>query len=173
MELIARHGERTEKVRVRRNGDGYEVTIGDRVHHVDAANTGSGGIAGVRSLLIDGAQHEVSVRPDGPDGGDWSVAGRHGVAAVSVTDPLTHLAAQTRGGKGGKRHRKVAAYMPGRVVAVLVEEGGTVTAGQGVIVLEAMKMENEIRAEHDGTIAKIFVQPGQAVDMGNPLFELD
>jgi pyruvate carboxylase subunit B len=62
--------------------------------------------------------------------------------------------------------------MPGRVVAVLVEEGAAVTAGQGVVVLEAMKMENEIRAEADGTVAKIFVQPGQAVDTGNPLFEL-
>jgi len=173
VELIARHGERTEKVRVRRNGDGYEVTVGDRVHHVDAASGETGEIGRVRSLVIDGAQHEVSVRPDGPEGEDWTVSGRHGVAAVSVTDPLTHLAAQTRGGKGGKRHKKVTAYMPGRVVAVLVQEGGTVTAGQGVIVLEAMKMENEIRAETDGTIAKIFVQPGQAVDMGNPLFELD
>lgn len=170
MELIARHGERTEKVRVRRHGDGYEVTVGDRVYQVDAANSDAGGTAGIRSLLIDGAQHEVSVRPDGED---WTVAGRHGVATVSVTDPLTHLAAQTRGGKGGKRLRKVTAYMPGRVVAVLVQEGGTVAAGQGVIVLEAMKMENEIRAETDGRIAKIFVQPGQAVDMGNPLFELD
>jgi len=173
VELIARHGERTEKVRVRRHGDGYEVAVGDRVHHVDAANSASGGTDGVRSLIIDGAQHEVSVRLDGLEGGDWSVAGRHGIAAVSITDPLTHLATQTRGGKGGKRHKKVAAYMPGRVVAVLVEEGGTVTAGQGVIVLEAMKMENEIRAEHDGTIARIFVQPGQAVDTGTPLFELD
>jgi pyruvate carboxylase subunit B len=173
MELIARHGERTEKVRVRRHGDGYEVVVGDRVHYVDAANSDSGGIAGIRSLVIDGAQHEVSVRRGGEDGNDWTVAGRHGAATVSVTDPLTHLAAQTRGGKGGKRHKKVTAYMPGRVVAVLVQEGGTVTAGQGVIVLEAMKMENEIRAEHDGTIARIFVQPGQAVDMGDPLFELD
>jgi len=170
VELIARHGERTEKVRVRRQGAGYEVVVGDRVYQVDAANGGIGDIGGVRSLLIDGAQHEVSARLDGED---WIVSGRHGAAAVSITDPLTHLAAQTRGGKGGKRHRKVAAYMPGRVVAVLVQEGETVTTGQGVIVLEAMKMENEIRAETDGTIAKIFVQPGQAVDTGTPLFELD
>jgi biotin carboxyl carrier protein len=47
------------------------------------------------------------------------------------------------------------------------------TAGQGVLVLEAMKMENEIRAEHEGTVTKIHVQPGQAVDLGNPLFELE
>ena len=55
MELIARHGERTEKVRVRRNGNGYEVTVGDRVHHVDSASE----TGGVRSLIIDGSQHEV------------------------------------------------------------------------------------------------------------------
>ena len=63
--------------------------------------------------------------------------------------------------------------MPGRVTAVLVEEGAEVTTGQGIIVLEAMKMENEIRAEHDGTVSKIHVQPGQAVDLGNPLFEME
>src|SRR5262249_37559297 len=119
MELITRYGDRTEKGRVRRHGDGYEVVVGDRPYQGDAA-----GQAGTRSLLIEGMQHEVSVRPDGEG---WSVTGRHGTAAVSVTDPLTHLANQAQGGKGGKRHRKVAAYMPGRVVAVLVQEGGTVT----------------------------------------------
>ena len=62
--------------------------------------------------------------------------------------------------------------MPGRVVEILVQEGEEVTAGQGVLVLEAMKMENEIRAEHDGTITKIHVQPGQAVEGGDPLFEM-
>ena len=169
MELIVRHGERTEKVRVRRRDGGYEVTVGDRSYKVDAA-TGQADAHGLRSLLIEGAQHEVSVRPQGED---WTITDRHGTAIVSVTDPLTHLAAETGGGKAGKRHRKVAAYMPGRVVAVLVQEGETVTAGQGVVVLEAMKMENEIRAEHDGAIAKVFVQPGQAVDAGDPLFELD
>ena len=167
MELIARHSDREETVRVHRIGDSYEIAIGDRTYVVDAA--GQTGNHILRSLLIAGAQHEVSVRPEGES---WSVTSRHGTAAVSVTDPLSHLAAQTHG-KGGKRNRKVAAYMPGRVVAVLVQEGGTVTAGQGVVVLEAMKMENEIRAEIDGTVARIFVQPGQAVDTGNPLFELE
>jgi biotin carboxyl carrier protein len=169
MELIVRHGDREEKVRVRRSdreGDGYEVTVGDRTYHVDAIPAANA----VHSLRIDGAQHEVSVRLKGED---YAVTSRHGTTTVSVTDPLTHLAAQTRGGKGGKRQRRVTAYMPGRVVAVLVEEGAAVTTGQGVVVLEAMKMENEIRAEQDGTIAKIFVQPGQAVDSGNPLFELE
>jgi pyruvate carboxylase subunit B len=63
--------------------------------------------------------------------------------------------------------------MPGRVVALLVKEGDEVAAGQGVVVLEAMKMENEIRAEHEGRITKLHVEPGQAVDTGSPLFEME
>jgi biotin carboxyl carrier protein len=166
MELIARLGEREEKVRVRRIDDTYEVTIGDRVHRVDAAGVRDG----VRSLRIDGAQHEVSMRRQGED---WVVVSGHGAVTVSVTDPLTHLANQTRGAKGGRRQRRVDAYMPGRVVAILVAEGDEVATGQGIVVLEAMKMENEIRVEHEGRITKVYVQPGQAVDAGNPLFEIE
>lgn len=173
MDLIVRLGEREEKVRVRRDDGGYEVTVGERTYQVDAEPAGGNSLRGLRSLRslrIGGTQHEVSVRQQDEV---YAVTTRHGTAEVSVTDPLTHLAAQTRGGKGARRQLKVTAYMPGRVAAVLVEEGDAVTAGQGVIVLEAMKMENEIRAEHDGRVIKIFVQPGQAVDLGNPLFELE
>ncbi len=167
MDLIVRHGEREERVRVRRTGAGFEVRVGDRTYHVDA----SAARAGLHSLRIGGEQHEVAVHPQ--DGGVYWVSTAQGSGPVEVADPLTHLAAQAHGGKGGKRHRRVNAYMPGRVVDLLAAEGQDVSAGQGVLVLEAMKMENEIRAEHDGRIGKIFVQPGQAVEMGNPLFELE
>jgi biotin carboxyl carrier protein len=166
MDLIARLGEREEKVQVRRVDGGYEVVIGDRTHQVDAAIVRDG----VRSLRIDGEQHEVSMRRKD---GSWVVVSRHGAVTVAVTDPLTHLANQTRGGKGGRRQQRVDAYMPGRVVTILVQEGDEVAAGQGILVLEAMKMENEIRAEHEGRLTKIHVQPGQAVDAGNPLFEIE
>jgi len=169
MELIVRQGEREEKVRVRRDGDLYEVTVGERTWMVDAvvANTARGGL---RSLLIGGAHHEVAVSARGED---YWVSTRHGAFPVSVTDPLTHLASQTRSGGGGKRRQKVTAYMPGRVVALLVEEGQAVTAGEGIVVLEAMKMQNEIRAEYDGIVTRIHVQIGQAVEGGDPLFEMD
>ena len=166
MELIVRRGEREEKVRVRRDGDHYEVTVGERTWTVDA-KTARGGL---RSLRIDGAHHEVAVSTRGED---YWISTRDGGGPVSVTDPLTHLASQTRAGSGAKRRQKVTAYMPGRVVEILVEEGQEVTAGQGVVVLEAMKMQNEIRAEHDGKVTRIHVQPGQAVEGGDPLFEMD
>jgi biotin carboxyl carrier protein len=167
VDLIVRRGEREERVRVRRADGGFEVSLGDRTYQVDAGAAR----AGLHSLRIDGAQHEVAVQPQG-DGVYWVSTGE-GAGPVEVADPLTHLAAQSHRGKGGKRRQRVNAYMPGRVVALLAEEGQEVAAGQGIVVLEAMKMENEIRAEHDGRIGKLFVQPGQAVEMGNPLFELE
>ncbi|HYO13381.1 MAG TPA: biotin/lipoyl-containing protein, partial [Thermoanaerobaculia bacterium] len=112
----------------------------------------------------------VAVRRQGE--GYW-VSTSQGSGPVEVTDPLTHLAAQTRGGKGGRGRQRVTAYMPGRVVTLLAEEGQPVTAGQGILVLEAMKMENEILAESDGTITRIYVQPGQAVETGDPLFDVE
>lgn len=167
MELVVRQGEREERVQVRRDDGGYEIAIGDRTYRVDA----TAARAGVQSLRIDGAQHEVAVRHQG-EGVYW-VSTAHGSGPVAVADPLTHLASQTRGGKEGRRRQTLKAYMSGRVVTLLVEEGQQVATGQGVLVLEAMKMENEIRAEHDGTVTKIHVQPGQAVENGNPLFELE
>jgi biotin carboxyl carrier protein len=167
MDLIVRSGSREEKVRIRRDDDVYEVTIGDRIYSV---NVGTARV-GLQSLLIGGHQHEVAVHHQGE--GVYQVSTSQGSVAVEVSDPLTALATQTRAAKGGRRRQTVKAYMPGRVVTLLAAEGQEVTAGQGVLVLEAMKMENEIRAEHDGTVTKIYVQPGQAVDTGNPLFELE
>lgn len=152
---------------MRRLDGGYEVTVGERAYRVDSAAARPG----LHSLKIDGSQHEVAVRRHGEDG--WWVSTSRFAGPVEVTDPLTHLAAQTRGGSGGRRRQRINAYMPGRVVTLLVEEGQHVAAGQGVLVLEAMKMENEIRAEHEGTVTRVHVQPGQAVEMGNPLFDLE
>ncbi len=176
MELVVRQGEREEKVTVRRAeppADVYLVTVGDRTYRVDSAAAGSTlslrlGDAGGEPA---GEQHEVSVRP--LPGGVYQVTTAAGSVAVEVVDPLTALVRRGGTGAGGRRRARVDAYMPGRVVAVLAAEGSEVKAGDGVIVLEAMKMQNEIQAEHAGRIAKIFVQPGQAVEGGDPLFELE
>lgn len=167
MEVIARHGEREERLRLRRDGDAWEVTVGDRTYRVESAVPGPG----VHSLIVEGAHFEVTTRPL-PDG-SWAVATGGATAVVEVADPLTHLARQSAGGGAGRRAKRVTAYMPGRVVAVLAAEGDTVQAGQGVVVLEAMKMQNEILAEGDGVLSKVYVSPGQAVEGGDPLFELE
>jgi acetyl/propionyl-CoA carboxylase alpha subunit len=60
----------------------------------------------------------------------------------------------------------IAAVMPGRVVTVLVAPGDSVEAGQGLVVLEAMKMENEVQSPKDGAVTAIHVAPGQTVEAG-------
>ena len=170
LDLIARHGEREERVRVRKTERGYEVTVGERTYQVDHAAPAPG----LHSLIVEGSHHEVTTRRLAP-GSDasWAVSTGGATTVVEVADPLTYLARQSAGGAAGRRSSRVEAYMPGRVVGVLVEEGAEVRAGQGVVVLEAMKMQNEILAEHDGVVSRVFVSPGQAVEKGDPLFEME
>ncbi|MBI4501054.1 MAG: hypothetical protein HY700_07830 [Gemmatimonadetes bacterium] len=77
---------------------------------------------------------------------------------------------------GRSQHRPengiVRAPMPGMVLRLAVETGQKVAAGGGLLVLEAMKMENEIRASGGGVVKQIFVRPGQAVEKGAKLIEI-
>ncbi|HMB90120.1 MAG TPA: acetyl-CoA carboxylase biotin carboxyl carrier protein subunit, partial [Rhodothermales bacterium] len=74
---------------------------------------------------------------------------------------------------GAAAQREAHAPMPGLVLRVLVEPGQQVEAGDGLVVLEAMKMENELRAQAPGTIAAIHVNPGDAVSKNALLLEID
>jgi len=64
------------------------------------------------------------------------------------------------------------APMPGRIVRVLVAGGQAVEAGQGLVVMEAMKMENELKASGAGTVQRVLVEPGDRVEKGATLVEL-
>jgi biotin carboxyl carrier protein len=78
------------------------------------------------------------------------------------------------GAEGGKRKgMKVKAQMPGKIVRVLVQEGASVAKDQPLLVMEAMKMENEIRAQSAGVVKQLHVQPGQTVETGAPLLVLE
>lgn len=173
MKLVLQRDGEELPLSVDREGELYRIQVGERTYHVDVAAAGDG----LQSLLVDGAQHEVSIRLDAEsrpgEPQRWRVAGRDGDEAVAISDPLSHLARAARTAAGGAAPERVDAYMPGRVVAVLAEEGTQVEAGAGVLVLEAMKMENEIRAERAGRIKKLFVEAGQAVEGGDPLFEIE
>jgi biotin carboxyl carrier protein len=142
------------------------VRLGERRYRVDVARAG----ATLRSLLIDGAQHEVAVRDEGE--GSYLVSAGGALVAVEVSDPLTFLARQTHGAKGG-RGGTVRAYMPGRVVSLLVAVGDEVVPGQGLLVLEAMKMQNEIQAERAGRVKALHIAAGEAVEGGDPLLDLE
>lgn len=113
---------------------------------------------GFYSILLDGRSHRVRLFRSG-DGWRASV-GSH-TYSVEIEDP--------RNGSRRSRaalahaHQDVKAPMPGKVVRVLVAEGDEVQAGQGLIVVEAMKMQNEIKALRAGRVLRITAQPGAAV----------
>ena len=138
----------------------WRVTVDDRERVVDSRQTG----AGTFSLLIEHAATEVSVTSRGDE---------FQVVVGGLTHRLRLLderaARRRERGAGGDGAREVRAAMPGKVVAVLVEVDATVERGQGLLVLEAMKMENEIAAPRSGKIAEIKVKPGQAVEAGELL----
>ncbi|HEX4952231.1 MAG TPA: biotin/lipoyl-containing protein [Thermoanaerobaculia bacterium] len=166
MELIVTTGGQSRRIKIERRDGGYELEIEGRRVGVQASR--AGGL--LRSLLYDGQHWEVAVRSHGE--GAFSISTRGRQSTAEVADPLTHLARESRGGSRGQGQGLVKALMPGRAVAVLAEEGAEVRAGQGIVVLEAMKMENEIRAERDGVVKRLFVVAGQAVEGGDPLFEI-
>jgi biotin carboxyl carrier protein len=75
-------------------------------------------------------------------------------------------------GAGTEGPQRIAAPMPGKIVRVLVRAGDAVHARQPLIVVEAMKMENELRAPRDGTVAEIHVKEGVSVDADAPLIDI-
>jgi pyruvate carboxylase subunit B len=106
--------------------------------------------------------------------GDAWVIQRGGETWVAeVVDQRTHqLRALKQGRQGKDAPGTVRAPMPGLVLRVEVEVGQELAAGGGLVVLEAMKMENEIRSPGPGKVKAILVEPGQAVEKGAPLVEI-
>jgi biotin carboxyl carrier protein len=78
-----------------------------------------------------------------------------------------------RAGNRVSGRQEIRAPMPGKVVEVLVAEGDVVTAGQPVLLFEAMKMQNELRSPHDGVVVEVVVSAGQAVEAREPLYSLE
>ena len=164
MKLIARHEGNELPVVVERHGGGYLVKLGDKSLMVDMA------IAGryVYSLrLEDGRQYSLIHHREGNDH-DVTILGRS--VHVEIVDPLALKRALSEDSLAATG--TVAALMPGRVVRVLVKKGDAVTRGMGLIVFEAMKMENEIQAPGDGTVDEVFVEAGQTVESGAALVHI-
>ena len=161
VKFIAREGDREVEVEVHRHGTGYRVRIGDRTMEADLVSIGPS----VRSLrLEDGTQVSLVHHRDG---------NKHEISLgattlnVEVVDPLAARRRRREDEIGGGGI--VKALMPGRVVRVLVSQGDTVRKGAGLLILEAMKMENEIQAPADGVVDELFVTAGQTVENGAEL----
>lgn len=124
------------------------VTIGNAVHRVAVRRTG---LRGRYSLWIDGYRFDVEALDE---------------RTRTIRD-MTAASARTAG------PAPLVAPMPGLIVRVDARAGEQVQAGQGLVVMEAMKMENELRAPAGGTVRAVYVSPGMAVEKGAVLVELE
>ncbi len=138
-----------------------------------AANVDEGDGSPVRVIRIGSEIHRIVVRPgDGPGRyALWVDGFRHEVHALDErTRAIQDLAAASAGPRGPA---PVVAPMPGLIVRVTVSPGDQVVAGASVVVMEAMKMENELRAPAAGTVRAVHAAPGMAVEKGVVLVELE
>ena len=144
----------------------YEISLDGETVHIDAARS----TRTLYSIIEDGRQFEAMVDEKGAHGFDVTVGGRlFHLEAVDVrTKLLSGQAAHVATGPQG-----VEAEMPGKVIKVSAAVGDTVSEGQGVVIVEAMKMENEISSPIDGVVKEIAVAEGETVEVGAPLFTVE
>jgi len=159
MKVCAKTGSTVVEVTVTRDNGNYLVELDGVVHKVDAVKLESDFF----TVLNGSRSYEVSVEAK-RDG--YHV--RHGAASRVVTfmEP-GRSEREAIGAVDGPE--QIVSAMPGRVARVLVKQGDPVEAGQGVVVVEAMKMENEIVAGKAGTVTSIAVEPGQTIEGGGLL----
>jgi biotin carboxyl carrier protein len=149
--------------------DGEQVTVAGRTR---TASLGAVPGTPIRQLLLDGRSEALALEAD--RGGRWALTRRGERFEVEVLDERArHIRSLTGGSERARGPAVLKAPMPGLVVRVQVEAGQPVAAGAGVVVLEAMKMENELRAAAAGVVRTVRVRPGEAVEKGQVLVEFD
>ena len=161
-------GGKRRTVSIEPSGAGsFRVTVDGRLHVVRAERTGEFGL----SIIADeaGRSIDMTVTPAGSQG---EVLVGFGGKTIPVTiDGRRRRAA--REGTHAAGEQTVTAPMPGRVARVLVSPGDEVSARQGVVVVEAMKMENELRSPKAGRIKDVAVVPGALVEAGRVLVVIE
>jgi biotin carboxyl carrier protein len=167
MAYVAGSGGREHRLDVRSDRDGLRVRLDDRELQVDLLRVDPA----LYSLLIDGRSYEIDVLETEEalmvlvDGQPFR---------VEIQDEQERrLRAAVGKGDAKPAKRVVSAPMPGKVVKLLVRPGDAVQAGDGVIVVEAMKMENELKAPAAGTVKEVRVEEGKPVSGGDVLVVIE
>ena len=149
------------RVELKRAGDGWNCHLDGQEIKVDAVVTRPD----VLSLLVDGRSYEIKREQTATDlrlwVGSWPFT-------VELRDPRS-LRSRRDGAGDASGPRKLVAPMPGKIVRVLVTEKSEVEAGQAVVVVEAMKMQNEIKSPKKGIVQKILAAQGANVNAGDVL----
>ena len=163
MRLDANIGGQPSAVSIRIEDSRVFAEIDGRKHEVEVHRTGTGYL-----ILSDGQVFECRVEGVPRSGKDVDVFVGPSHHVVTLTDPKRLRGAATAGAHADGAAR-ILAPMPGKVVRVLAQQGSEVAAGAGVLVVEAMKMQNELKSPKAGTIVTMNVEVGATVNGGDVL----
>ncbi|MBV9887346.1 MAG: biotin/lipoyl-binding protein [Acidobacteria bacterium] len=166
MKYDVRISGKTRTVELKRDGTRWHIAL-------DGAQTGADAIEiapGIFSILLNGESHEIRVAPN-PDGSLTLHDGPREFNA-EVADPRTWRG-RKHGAVEAEGRQQIVAPMPGKVIRLLVKPGDKVEAGQGLLVVEAMKMQNEVKSPKTGTVEKLLAKESQAVNAGDILAWID
>ena len=124
-----------------------------------------------RKVSVNGIEYQVGIQFDD---GKWEVSIDGNLYEVEIDKASRRGQRKKRDSSRGGRSSSglISSAIPGKIVSVLVSEGDKVDSGSVVIVLEAMKMQNEIKAGIDGKVEKIMCEPGQRIEANVPLMEI-
>jgi len=149
-------------VEFERGASGWRVTLDGRPVTADVVEIAPNTL----SILLDGQSHEIRVTPS-PDGRLKLQTSTREFTA-EVIDPRAWRG-RRHGQTEAEGRQQIVAPMPGKVVRLLVKVGDKVEAGQGLLVVEAMKMQNEIRSPKGGAVERVLAKEGQTVNAGEIL----
>jgi biotin carboxyl carrier protein len=162
VQLQGGSGKKQRVVELERDGGGYQVLLDGKRVTADAVQIAPNTI----SLLLEGQSFEIHVAP-AVDGTLKLQCGPHEFAA-EVVDPRAWRG-RRHGAVEAPGRQSITAPMPGKVIRLLVKAGDDVQAGQGLVVVEAMKMQNEIRSPKKGKVERLLANEGQTVNAGDIL----
>jgi biotin carboxyl carrier protein len=149
------------RLELSRNGGAWECSLDGRAVNLDAVLTRRD----VLSIVINGTAFEVKREASATDLHLWVGSARY---TAEIRDPRS-LRVRKEAAAGTQGAKKLVAPMPGRVVRVLVREKSEIEAGQGVLVVEAMKMQNELKSPKKGVVQRIVTAEGANVNAGDIL----
>jgi biotin carboxyl carrier protein len=155
-------GKKSRIVELERIAVGWRILLDGQPIEADAVEIAPYTL----SILLKGQSYEIRVSPV-PDGKLKVQTGTHEFTA-EVIDPRA-WSGRRHGHVEAKGRQQIIAPMPGKVVRLLVKAGDHVEIGQGLLVVEAMKMQNEIRSPKSGTVERVLAKEGQTVNAGEVL----
>jgi biotin carboxyl carrier protein len=164
MKLIVEIDGEKRELEIKRDGPRVVVEVAGRHYEIEAHSSQPG----VHLLLSEGRVYECRVSRQGAKREVLDVTVGSRAFTASLTDPKRLRATQSAGAKAGGT-AQILAPMPGKVVRVLVEAGAEVEEGAGLVVVEAMKMQNEMKSPKAGKVTTVNVMAGATVNAGDIL----